>query len=37
MTYAGAWGPTATEMDKVLRLPFKEGRVHRALGKVNRE
>ena len=37
MTYAGARGPTATEMAKVLRLPFKEGRVHRAFGKVNRD
>jgi leukocyte elastase inhibitor len=35
MTYAGARGPTATQMATVLRLPMGADRLHRAFGAVN--
>jgi serine protease inhibitor len=34
MTYAGARGPTATEMATVLRFPFEGDRLHRSLAAV---
>jgi serpin B len=36
MTHAGARGPTAAEMARVLRLPFTGDRLHRAFGAIIR-
>lgn len=37
MTYAGARGPTATQMAAALRFPMDGDRLHRSFAKVNRD
>ena len=37
MTYAGARGPTATQMAAALRFPMDGDRLHQSFAKVNRD